>query len=141
MTWQLWAVVSAVAAGVTAVFAKAGLEGVPSHLANAVRTAIVLALSIGVVVASGEHQTCVRVDDASLDLSRAVGGGHDRLLARVFQGALNRRGNAGDRDRQGEYRGHAGAVGDAPARSSDLEDSRGHRARRGWAILVSVKPS
>ena len=47
--------VSAVAAGATAVFAKAGLEDVPSHLGNAVRTAIVLALSIGVLVITGEH--------------------------------------------------------------------------------------
>ena len=56
MPWQLLAVLSAVAAGLTAVFAKAGLEGVPSHLGNAVRTAIVLGLSLGILVWSGEHQ-------------------------------------------------------------------------------------
>jgi transporter family protein len=56
MQWQLLAVISAVAAGVTAVFAKAGLEDVPSHLGNAVRTAIVLALSMAVMFWSGEHQ-------------------------------------------------------------------------------------
>jgi transporter family protein len=55
MSWQVWAVVSAVAAGVTAVFAKAGLEQVPSHLGNTVRTAIILVLSVGVLYASGEH--------------------------------------------------------------------------------------
>jgi transporter family protein len=55
MSWQLWAVVSAVAAGVTAVFAKAGLEGVPSHLGNTVRTAIVLVLSVGILYWTGEH--------------------------------------------------------------------------------------
>jgi transporter family protein len=56
MGWQLWAVVSAIAAGVTAVFAKMGLEDVPSHLGNTVRTAIVLALSVFVLFVSGEHQ-------------------------------------------------------------------------------------
>jgi transporter family protein len=56
MRWQILAVVSAVAAGVTAVFAKAGLEHVPSHLGNAVRTAIVLGLSLAVLWWSGEHQ-------------------------------------------------------------------------------------
>ena len=56
MPWQLLAVLSAVAAGMTAVFAKAGLDGVPSHLGNAVRTAIVLGLSLGMLVWSGEHQ-------------------------------------------------------------------------------------
>jgi transporter family protein len=56
MKWQLLAILSAVAAGLTAVFAKAGLDGVPSHLGNAVRTAIVLGLSLGILVWSGEHQ-------------------------------------------------------------------------------------
>lgn len=56
MSWQWLAVISAVAAGVTSVFAKAGLEQVPSHLANAIRTAIVLALSLVILIASGEHQ-------------------------------------------------------------------------------------
>lgn len=56
MSWVLLAVISAVAAGVTSVFAKAGLQDVPSNLANAARTAIVLVLSLGVLWWSGEHQ-------------------------------------------------------------------------------------
>ena len=56
MTWQMYAVVSALAAGATSVLAKVGLEDVPSNLANAVRTAIVLALSVGVVLFTGEHR-------------------------------------------------------------------------------------
>ena len=55
MGWQLWAVVSAVAAGATSALAKAGLDEVPSHLANSIRTAIVLGLSLGVLWWSGEH--------------------------------------------------------------------------------------
>jgi transporter family protein len=55
MSWQLWAVISAIAAGATAVFAKAGLEDVPSHLGNAIRTAIVLAMSLAILAFSGEH--------------------------------------------------------------------------------------
>jgi transporter family protein len=55
MRWQWWAVISAIAAGATAVFAKMGLEDVPSHVGNAARTAIVLVLSIGIMIASGEH--------------------------------------------------------------------------------------
>jgi transporter family protein len=56
MGWLLLSIVSAIAAGITSVFAKAGLEDVPSHLGNAVRTGIVLALSMGVLFWSGEHQ-------------------------------------------------------------------------------------
>ena len=56
MSWQILAVISALAAGATSVLAKVGLEDVPSNLANAVRTAIVLVLSIGVVLFTGEHK-------------------------------------------------------------------------------------
>jgi bacterial/archaeal transporter family protein len=56
MSWQIYAVISALAAGATSVLAKAGLEDVPSNLANAIRTAIVLGLSVGIVFASGEHR-------------------------------------------------------------------------------------
>jgi transporter family protein len=48
--------VSAIAAGATSALAKAGLEDVPSHLANAIRTAVILLLSVGVLLWSGEHQ-------------------------------------------------------------------------------------
>jgi transporter family protein len=48
--------ISAIAAGVTSVFAKAGLEHVPSNLGNAVRTAIVLCVSLGILWWSGEHR-------------------------------------------------------------------------------------
>jgi transporter family protein len=54
MSWQMWAAISAVAAGVTSVFAKAGLEDVPANLGNAVRTAIILAISLGVLLVSKE---------------------------------------------------------------------------------------
>ena len=56
MSWQIYAAISALAAGATAILAKLGLEGVPSNLANAVRTAIVLVLSIGIAVATGDHR-------------------------------------------------------------------------------------
>jgi transporter family protein len=56
MGWLGLAIVSAMAAGATSVLAKAGLADVPSHLGNAVRTAIVLALSVAVLLWTGEHQ-------------------------------------------------------------------------------------
>jgi transporter family protein len=62
MSWQVYAVISALAAGATSVLAKVGLEGIPSNLANMVRTAIVLVLSIGVVVATGEQKGFGKLD-------------------------------------------------------------------------------
>ena len=40
--WFLWALLSAVFAGLTAVLAKVGVEGVNSNLATAIRTTVVL---------------------------------------------------------------------------------------------------
>lgn len=42
MNWLSWALLSAVFAGATAVLAKIGVENVNSHLATAIRTAVVL---------------------------------------------------------------------------------------------------
>jgi transporter family protein len=41
-SWQIWAVLSALFAALTAIFAKVGVEGIDSDLATLIRTAIVL---------------------------------------------------------------------------------------------------
>ncbi len=45
MGWLFWAVLSAFFAGVTAILAKIGVEGVDANLATAVRTTVVLGLT------------------------------------------------------------------------------------------------
>jgi len=45
MTWLIYALVSAGAAAFTAILAKLGVEGVPSTLATAIRTVIVVAFA------------------------------------------------------------------------------------------------
>ena len=55
MSWQAYALLSAIAAGATAVLAKLGVEGVPSNLATAIRTIVILALAWAIVLARGEH--------------------------------------------------------------------------------------
>lgn len=42
MNWLVWALLSALFAGLTAILAKTGLENVNSHVATAVRTVVVL---------------------------------------------------------------------------------------------------
>jgi bacterial/archaeal transporter family protein len=54
MPWWLFAFASALAAAATAVLAKIGVEHVPSNLATAVRTTIVLVFAWGIVIARGE---------------------------------------------------------------------------------------
>ena len=49
MNWFTWSLLAALFAGMTAVLAKAGVEGVDSNLATAIRTAVVLTFA-GLVV-------------------------------------------------------------------------------------------
>lgn len=53
-SWMLWALLSACFAALTAVFAKVGVEGVSADMATLIRTAVILPLLIGIVVASGQ---------------------------------------------------------------------------------------
>jgi len=50
MSYQIWALLSAFFAGLTAVLAKKGVENVPSNLAMAIRVAVVLVLAVAVAM-------------------------------------------------------------------------------------------
>ena len=52
--WFTFALLSAVFAALTSILAKIGIEGVPSNLATAIRTAVVLVMAWGIVVLTGE---------------------------------------------------------------------------------------
>lgn len=54
--WVLFAIASAFFAGLTAVLAKAGVEGVDSNLATLVRTAVILVFAAGIVLATRSWQ-------------------------------------------------------------------------------------
>jgi transporter family protein len=56
MNWLLYAFASAATAAATAILAKVGVEGVPSTLATAFRTTIVLVIAWALVLALGERQ-------------------------------------------------------------------------------------
>jgi transporter family protein len=53
-SWQLWAVLSAVFAALTAIFAKVGVEGINSDLATLIRTVIVLITLSLILFATGQ---------------------------------------------------------------------------------------
>jgi transporter family protein len=55
-SWLLYAIISAVAAALTAILAKIGVEGMPSTLATAVRTVVVVLFAWMLVVVTGEHR-------------------------------------------------------------------------------------
>lgn len=55
-TWQLWALLSAFFAALTAIFAKIGVEGINSDLATLIRTGVILAIAAAIVAATGAWQ-------------------------------------------------------------------------------------
>lgn len=57
--WKVYALLSALFAALTAIFAKIGVKDIDSNLATAIRTSIILLLTWGIVLASG-HMSEVR---------------------------------------------------------------------------------
>jgi bacterial/archaeal transporter family protein len=55
-SWQLWAVLSAVFAALTAIFAKVGVEHINSDLATFIRTCVILITLALIVYATGQFQ-------------------------------------------------------------------------------------
>ena len=64
MQWLLYAFISAGASALTAILAKLGVEGVPSTLATAIRTVVILVFAWGAVFAS-HQQRAIPVLDSS----------------------------------------------------------------------------
>lgn len=56
-TWQMWALLSAVFAALTAIFAKVGVENVNSDLATFVRTIVVVVALGAILVGLGEFRS------------------------------------------------------------------------------------
>jgi transporter family protein len=54
MSWQLWAVLSAVFAALTAIFAKIGVENVNSDLATFIRTLVIVLVLALIILATGQ---------------------------------------------------------------------------------------
>lgn len=56
MTWFVYALLSAFFAALTTILAKVGMDGVNSNLATAIRTAVVLVMSWGMVFLTGAQK-------------------------------------------------------------------------------------
>jgi bacterial/archaeal transporter family protein len=54
--WQFWALLAAVFAALTAIFAKIGVAGIGSDFATFIRTLVILVIVTGILVISGELQ-------------------------------------------------------------------------------------
>ena len=88
-SWQFWALLSAVFAALTAIFAKVGVENVNSDLATLIRTVIVVCVLALIVYGTGQFQN-------PADIS---GRTHRRVVALLFPCAQTRQRGAGRADR------------------------------------------
>ena len=66
MSWLFYAFISAFAASATAILAKIGIKGVPSNLATAVRTLVVLLFAWAIVFATREQSALRTIKARSL---------------------------------------------------------------------------
>lgn len=66
MSWLAYALMSAAAAAMTAILAKMGVEGMPTALATAIRTVVVVVFAWLVVFALGQHRALPTVSGRSL---------------------------------------------------------------------------
>jgi bacterial/archaeal transporter family protein len=55
-SWQLWALLSAAFAALTAIFAKIGVENVNSDLATLIRTVVIVLVLAAILVSTGQWQ-------------------------------------------------------------------------------------
>ncbi len=65
LPWQVWALLAAAFAALTAIFGKVGVEAVNSDFATLIRTAVILAITAGIVAATGAWQPLASVSGKS----------------------------------------------------------------------------
>jgi transporter family protein len=66
MTWLFYALLSAAASALTAILAKLGVEGVPSTLATAIRSVVILVVAWIMVFSLHEHEALPSLSKRSL---------------------------------------------------------------------------
>src|SRR5918996_2849803 len=88
LSWQLWAVLSAIFAALTAIFAKVGVEGVSADFATFIRT-VVIVLALGaMLLGTGQWQSLGSIAGRSylfLVLSGLATGGSWLCYFRALQ--------------------------------------------------------
>lgn len=64
--WIVYAILSAVFAAITSIFAKIGINGINSNLATAIRTIVVLILAWGIVFTTGTYKDIKNISNKSM---------------------------------------------------------------------------
>jgi len=66
MTWQVWAILSAIFAALTAIFAKIGIEDINSDFATFIRTCVILVVLGAILFLTQQYQPLSSVSRKSL---------------------------------------------------------------------------
>lgn len=64
--WFFYAILSALFAAITSIFAKIGISGISSNLATAIRTIVVLILAWAIVFITGSHREIKNISNKSM---------------------------------------------------------------------------
>ena len=64
-SWQFWAILSALFAALTAIFAKVGVSGINPDLATLIRTVVILCALAGLVAATQQWQSPYEISSRS----------------------------------------------------------------------------
>jgi transporter family protein len=129
-SWQFWAVLSAVFAALTAIFAKVGVENVNSDFATLIRTVVILLVLAGIVAVTGQAQALGSISGrtyAFLMMSGLATGASWLCYFRALK-----LGNAAQvaPDRQAKRRAGRGVRGDLPGRAACRDELAGHCSDR-----------
>ena len=84
-TWFYWALASAFFAALTAIFAKAGLQGIDSDFATFIRTLVIIAALAAFLSYAGKWQGVGDFSAKNWTFSDSVGLGDGRIMAGLFQ--------------------------------------------------------
>jgi transporter family protein len=98
-SWQFWAVLSAVFAALTAIFAKVGVENVNSDLATFIRTIVVICILGLIVYATRQFQNPSEISGRTYLFLLLSGLGTGRVMAVLFPRAETRQRGASGADR------------------------------------------
>ena len=132
-TWQMWALLSAAFAALTAIFAKVGVENINSDLATFIRTIVILIVLGTILLALGEFQPLRSITGRTWLFLCLSGLATGRVLDLLFPRPQARQCVAGRADRQAERGAGRGLRRGVSRRTAERHElaRRGADRRRG----------
>ena len=139
LPWQAWAVLSAVFAALTAIFAKIGIENVNSDFATFIRTFVIMVALAGFLRATGQFQSLGTISRRTYAVPGALRPRDRRLVAVLLPRPQARQCLAGRADRQAQRRSRRGFRGVFLGERPSLPNWLGIALIAAGAVLIAWK--